>query len=753
MALGYLLGAAIQFEDKNGKPLVGGTIRVCLHGTSTPYLTYRDFNGNRNPEFVPLNAAGMCVLIADDANAYDVYCKDQFGVEQWSRLNVTVGGAGGGGGGGSYVAGDGILIVNDTISVDPSVVQGTLTEGTGIVIDGNDEISVDTTVIQEKLTAGSNITIDGSTISATDHDTTYTATAPLAIDSSNDISVTLGNGLTTDNGALVVDTSVIQEKITVDQTYDSTSSNPQSGTAVAEAIASVNQVPTPQSSDINKVLSVINAQGDIGWSSVATGVTVYWCGKPSISNARDTAVSVHNALQNGFSEVFLAWYDSNDYVVARLVRHNDDNYDSGPTLSYSFEFTSGSVSHTYYLWCDVTAQGKPWYWSIGENNFVPSRTSSDENKVLGVTDAYGTLGWVGQNDPLPSLSGNAGRVLTVNSGETGVEWGTPTAELFEAVYDTTTYAQVTQAIAAKKIVYCRVPQSGTAVRMAFLAYVGASSVEFQYYRSKSSRTYSAPTDEVYVYTVTSSGWTTTTRNTDYQIVAGSGLSYTVTTGNTPKLTLSADPQQQSNWTESDTSSVQYIQNKPVIIPEPTQDTTQVNWWARNVDTNGVASWVTVPFNYYSMQTVWRSVTGTKAADVTYWGTDILIPDQVPVGVEIACNVIFDVAVEGLALGSFYTVSVDSVGADRTTGARSGTTALWYHSCIVTRSTVDGGQSCFNMTLPVDSRGTSIANWWRFDISGLPSAQANITVKYRLNTIMGRATDPSVRLGDIRAQWE
>lgn len=194
-------------------------------------------------------------------------------------------------------------------------------------------------------------------------------------------------------------------------------------------------------------------------------------------------------------------------------------------------------------------------------------------------------------------------------------------------------------------------------------------------------------------------------------------------------------------------------DKPSIIPEPTQDTTKVNWWTRNVDNNGVASWVAVPFNYFSMQTVWRSVTGTKADNVSYWGTDILIPDNVPVGVDIACNVIFDVAVEGLALGSYYTVIVDSIDANRETGARSGTTSLWNRSCIVTRSTVNGGQSCFDMTLPVDSRGAWIANWWHFEITGLPSAQANIVVRYRLNTIMGRAIDPAVSLGTIRAQWE
>ena len=68
--------------------------------------------------------------------------------------------------GAGYTAGDGIVIDDHEISVDPNYVQETLSAGTGIVLENN-EISVDTTAIQEKLTAGSNIVIDGNTISAT----------------------------------------------------------------------------------------------------------------------------------------------------------------------------------------------------------------------------------------------------------------------------------------------------------------------------------------------------------------------------------------------------------------------------------------------------------------------------------------------------------------------------------------------------------------------------------------------------------
>ena len=57
----------------------------------------------------------------------------------------------------------------------------------------------------------------------------------------------------------------IPSAVTVDQTYNSSSTNPQSGTAVAEAIAGVRQVPTTQSTDNGKMLGVTDANGTLGW--------------------------------------------------------------------------------------------------------------------------------------------------------------------------------------------------------------------------------------------------------------------------------------------------------------------------------------------------------------------------------------------------------------------------------------------------------------------------------------------------------
>lgn len=90
MSLGYLISPVLQVEDVDGLPLVGGYIRVFKHGTSIPYITWRDFDGDHNPDSVYLDAKGMAVLIAEDTYQYDVYCYDRNNVQQWSRLNVSV---------------------------------------------------------------------------------------------------------------------------------------------------------------------------------------------------------------------------------------------------------------------------------------------------------------------------------------------------------------------------------------------------------------------------------------------------------------------------------------------------------------------------------------------------------------------------------------------------------------------------------------------------------------------------------------
>ena len=72
--------------------------------------------------------------------------------------------------------------------------------------------------------------------------------------------------------------AVAQAGGTVDQQYDASSANAQSGTAVAGAIAGVKQVPASTSADADKVLTV-NSSGVPGWATAQGGGSSYTAGE------------------------------------------------------------------------------------------------------------------------------------------------------------------------------------------------------------------------------------------------------------------------------------------------------------------------------------------------------------------------------------------------------------------------------------------------------------------------------------------
>ena len=63
-----------------------------------------------------------------------------------------------------------------------------------------------------------------------------------------------------------------------------------------------------------------------------------------------------------------------------------------------------------------------------EVNLIPDITQADEGKVL-TADENGEPKWTSIPSQFPTLTGNSGKVLKVNSGATGVEWDNESAEL------------------------------------------------------------------------------------------------------------------------------------------------------------------------------------------------------------------------------------------------------------------------------------------------------------------------------------
>ena len=125
----------------------------------------------------------------------------------------------------------------------------------------------------------------------------------------------------------------------------------------------------------------------------------------------------------------------------------------------------------------------------------------------------------------------------------------PSPELVEMAYgESNAWAKFIAAYNAHCIVYCRAssnanPATGSQTRKAFMAYVNnadsPTSVEFQYYRSVSSKSDSQQGDQVFVYTLTNASggtWSVTTRNTFSKVVAGTNMTSSYSSGT---LTLNA----------------------------------------------------------------------------------------------------------------------------------------------------------------------------------------------------------------------
>lgn len=163
----------------------------------------------------------------------------------------------------------------------------TYTAGTGIDISAQNEISVDTTTIATKNDlpsssdlvpssssgdAGKVLTVDAlgepSWVTPSGG-TTYSAGDGIAIDGNNVVSADV------DGTTIGIDSTTKKIKLlstipAVDQTYNASSTNAQSGTAVASAVSSIRQVPSSTYLDSGKVLTV-NLDGTTSWAPTRIG--------------------------------------------------------------------------------------------------------------------------------------------------------------------------------------------------------------------------------------------------------------------------------------------------------------------------------------------------------------------------------------------------------------------------------------------------------------------------------------------------
>src|SRR5690554_5784943 len=76
---GYAQNGYTQYFDMDGKPLTGGTLSTFIAGTTTPIVTYKDFNGEQNPAVIPLDENGGATVILKQDIVYKFVIRDRNG--------------------------------------------------------------------------------------------------------------------------------------------------------------------------------------------------------------------------------------------------------------------------------------------------------------------------------------------------------------------------------------------------------------------------------------------------------------------------------------------------------------------------------------------------------------------------------------------------------------------------------------------------------------------------------------------------
>lgn len=76
---GYAQNGYTQFFDMDGKPLTGGTLSTFIAGTTTPIVTYKDFNGEQNPAVIPLDENGGATVVLRQDTVYKFIIRDKNG--------------------------------------------------------------------------------------------------------------------------------------------------------------------------------------------------------------------------------------------------------------------------------------------------------------------------------------------------------------------------------------------------------------------------------------------------------------------------------------------------------------------------------------------------------------------------------------------------------------------------------------------------------------------------------------------------
>ena len=118
----YLVDPLLGFQTKNGSLNTAGIINVYDAATDDPAVTYKDFAGTQNAQDIRLDDNGRAVIIADDSRAYRVEVRDQYGALLYTQSPMYAKGGGGG-----ALGGIDIISSDETVKIEATSEGGVQT--------------------------------------------------------------------------------------------------------------------------------------------------------------------------------------------------------------------------------------------------------------------------------------------------------------------------------------------------------------------------------------------------------------------------------------------------------------------------------------------------------------------------------------------------------------------------------------------------------------------------------------------------
>ena len=180
----------------------------------------------------------------------------------------------------------------------------------------------------------------------------------------------------------------IPAAVTVDQHYSSSSTNPQSGTAVAEALQTVPDELPSITGNSNKVLKVNADATGVEWATESAGTT-YTAGSNiqingNVISATDTTYTAGTGLTLNGTE-FSA--DTTVLATQQDLSGKQNALTAGSNITITGD-TISATDTTYSAGTGLSLNGT----TFSNADPLPAHTSGDDGKILKV-DAHGDLEW------------------------------------------------------------------------------------------------------------------------------------------------------------------------------------------------------------------------------------------------------------------------------------------------------------------------------------------------------------------------